>query len=156
MVALEKAKRIKEFYFPFPYAQTLTTLLVLLTFVQPVIAAIFITSPTWCAALTFLSIFTLWSINYVAHEIERPFGDGNNDLPLMEMQTSFNQSLKSMLERQAKVPPAFAMGKVEHHGAVSLNAAILPSFRPASKLLTMPSPNQHDATLQTMKSRRTV
>lgn len=114
MVNLQKARRISEFRFPFPYAQTLTTLLLLVTFLQPVIAATFITSPVWAGILVFIGIFTLWSINYVAHEIERPFGDGCNDLPLVEMQESFNASLTALLEKEAMQPPVFNFDRAKN------------------------------------------
>jgi predicted membrane chloride channel (bestrophin family) len=114
MVALQKARRISEFYFPFPYAQMLTVLLLVTTFVQPMIAATFITSPFWAGLLAFIAIFTLWSISYVAQEIERPFGDGANDLPLVDMQLSFNQSLTAMLEKNAITPPKFSFDKAKN------------------------------------------
>merc|ERR1719401_673515 len=105
MVALSKARRIADFPFPFPYAQMLTVLLLLITVLQPIIAATFIKSALWSGLLTFLGVFTLWSINYVAQEIERPYGDGVNDLPLTEMQLSFNKSLTTMLEKESKHSP---------------------------------------------------
>jgi predicted membrane chloride channel (bestrophin family) len=114
MVALQKARRISEFPFPFPYAQMLTVLLLVITFVQPMIAATFITSPFWAGLLSFVGVFTLWSISYVAQEIERPFGDSANDLPLIEMQLSFNQSLTALLEKNAMTPPIFSFDKAKN------------------------------------------
>merc|ERR1712217_153343 len=114
MVNLAKARRISEFHFPFPYAQTLTTLLLLVTLLQPLLAATFIDSPLWAGILSFMGIFTLWSINYVAQEIERPYGDGHNDLPLVEMQLSFNTSLTALLEKQAMQPPMFSFEKARN------------------------------------------
>jgi len=114
MVALQKARRISEFYFPFPYAQMLTVLLLGITFVQPLIAATFIKSPLWAGILTFIGVFTLWSISYVAQEIERPFGDSANDLPLVDMQVSFNASLTAMLETNSLTPPLFKYDKAKN------------------------------------------
>jgi putative membrane protein len=114
MVALSKARRITDFYFPFPYAQTLTTFLLLITILQPVMAATFIESPLWASALAFLVVFTMWSINYVGHEIERPFGDSPNDLPLMRLQLEFNRSLEVLLEKEALQPPVFNLDQANN------------------------------------------
>merc|ERR1711971_39505 len=45
----------------------------------------------------FVSTFCLWSMHYTSLEIEQPYGDDYNDLPLESMQTSLNDSLVNIL-----------------------------------------------------------
>jgi len=57
--------------------------------------------------VTFLTTFFLWGINYVARELEEPFGSDSNDLPLLEMQFSFNVSLRALLQPAGQGVPKF-------------------------------------------------
>jgi len=50
--------------------------------------------------------FSFWSIHYIGEELEQPFGDDVNDLPLRDMQTDMNKSLVSLMSQQARNPPA--------------------------------------------------
>merc|ERR1712007_144705 len=61
----------------------------------------------WAALLSALTTFSVWSIHLISIELEMPFGDDPDDLPLYEMQQSMNESLKTLLEPQAQTPPAF-------------------------------------------------
>merc|ERR1711920_22751 len=70
----------------------------------------------WAGVLAFIVTLFMWSINYVAQEIEEPFGGDANDLPLIEMQASFNDSLSTLLLKSAHTPPTFSFVKAEHDG----------------------------------------
>eukprot|EP00972_Heterocapsa_arctica_P041632 6138472-Heterocapsa_arctica.AAC.1 len=59
----------------------ITTMLIINSLVTPVLSGIMIDSPIWSGLFTFFLILALWSANYVAVEIESPFGDDANDLP---------------------------------------------------------------------------
>ena len=39
-------------------------------------------------------VFGFWSVNFIAEEIEMPFGDDKNDLPIPELQKDFIKDLK--------------------------------------------------------------
>merc|ERR1719247_1110255 len=65
-------------------------------------------SSAWAAFLSFLVVFSFWSINYIAIELEMPFGDDPNDLPLHEMQTDLNKSLMSLMHPAAQNSPSFS------------------------------------------------
>jgi predicted membrane chloride channel (bestrophin family) len=41
-----------------------------------------------------------WSINYIAAEIEMPFGEDANDLPIAQLQEGFNTSLRMLIDEQ--------------------------------------------------------
>eukprot|EP00929_Paragymnodinium_shiwhaense_P091600 TRINITY_DN5151_c0_g1_i2.p1 TRINITY_DN5151_c0_g1~~TRINITY_DN5151_c0_g1_i2.p1 ORF type:complete len:514 (+),score=54.01 TRINITY_DN5151_c0_g1_i2:116-1657(+) len=101
------ARRIQQYPFPFPYAQAITFFLLLQWACLPLISAYFIHSPLAAATLTFCTIFAVWSINYIAAELEMPFGSDANDLPLHDMQREFNESLRMLLHPMTASPPKF-------------------------------------------------
>merc|ERR1719210_2565587 len=68
----------------------------------------------WAGILSFIVVFSFWSINYIAVELEQPFGDDANDLPLHDMQEDLNISLTQLLQKEAQQPPTFNF-KQEHH-----------------------------------------
>jgi hypothetical protein len=47
----------------------------------------------WCAVMVFMQVFILWSLNFIAVEIEDPFGGDANDLDARSTQEDFNQQL---------------------------------------------------------------
>merc|ERR1712232_1034463 len=55
----------------------------------------------------FISVFALWSMHYTSLEIEQPYGDDLNDLPLYTMQTSMNDSLVNLLNPHTQEPASF-------------------------------------------------
>merc|ERR1712137_10408 len=62
-------------------------------------------SPVFYAIYAFVSTLCLWSMTYVAQELEQPYGDDPNDLPLYAMQTSLNDSLVTLLHHEVQQPP---------------------------------------------------
>merc|ERR1719506_2096665 len=65
----------------------------------------FVTAVTTC----FIVVFSFWTINYISLELEMPFGDDPNDLPLEEMQRDFNLSLIGLLRKRFLHPPTFSV-----------------------------------------------
>merc|ERR1712025_570731 len=57
--------------------------------------------------MAFIVVGSYWSINFIAVELEQPFGDDDNDLPLKEMQEDMNNSLCALMKEQAQEVPAF-------------------------------------------------
>ena len=51
---------------------------------SPVSSVLIITNGAVGVCLTFTSVFFIWCVNYVASEIESPFGDDANDVPVTE------------------------------------------------------------------------
>eukprot|EP00929_Paragymnodinium_shiwhaense_P050604 TRINITY_DN25484_c0_g2_i1.p1 TRINITY_DN25484_c0_g2~~TRINITY_DN25484_c0_g2_i1.p1 ORF type:complete len:678 (-),score=179.84 TRINITY_DN25484_c0_g2_i1:83-2116(-) len=107
IVDVQNAKKITEFPFPFPYAQMLTVMLLMHLVLTPVIAAMVVDHWAIAAIVTFVTTFSLWSINFIAAELEMPFGDDHNDLPVEEMQSRFNSSLRTLLHPLCQNPPVF-------------------------------------------------
>lgn len=105
VVNINNVRKITEFLFPFPYAQLITVMLLLHWVITPVMSGILLTKWYWAALVSFISVFAFWSLNYIASEIECPFGDDDNDLPMHEMVTYMNRTLVLLLEEGAQIPP---------------------------------------------------
>jgi hypothetical protein len=85
----------------------MTLLLVLHSFLTPVLIAAAVSSALWAAIDTFLVVTCFWMMNYIAVELEFPFGMDSNDLPVQFFQERFNCSLTGLLHEQALKPPDF-------------------------------------------------
>merc|ERR1719353_2753236 len=71
------------------------------------IAAALALPPVWAVLLSFSSIFVLWCIHFNALDLEFPFGNRVNDLPMNEFQSDWNQSLLTLLNVKGVEPPSF-------------------------------------------------
>jgi len=69
--------------------------------------------------ISFLSIFVLWSIHFNALDLEFPFGDRVNDLPMVEMQQDWNKSLCTLLDPLACRPPDWIYNPEVHRKLTS-------------------------------------
>lgn len=97
VIDLSNAKRICRYPFPFPYAQIEAVLLLLHWSMSVWFAGTTMTHPLRSFVYAFVPTFCLWSMHYTALEIEQPYGDDKNDLPLDMMQMSLNDSLVNLL-----------------------------------------------------------
>jgi len=113
IVNLNNARKITEFPIPFPLAQMITFMLLFHWGITAFVCAASVENTFWAGLITFIVVFSFWSINYIAVELEQPFGDDANDLPLHDMQIDLNQSLESLLDKRAQIPPIFNFKK-EH------------------------------------------
>merc|ERR1719345_612727 len=82
-------------------------------FATPLMVSALVPAPAWAAGLAFIATFALWSINFIGAELELPFGDDYNDLPVEEMQDDLNDSLRLLLLRDTRYPPTFVLQ--DHH-----------------------------------------
>lgn len=122
VVDLSNAQKLTDILFPFPYAQMVTTMLLMATIITPIIAGTVIESLFWSGILSFVWVFSFWSINYIAAEIELPFGDDANDLPIAELMKGMNRSLQLLLYPQAQIPPSFVF-KPNHRACTIVRCA---------------------------------
>lgn len=109
IVNIHNVRKITEFQFPFPAAQMIVTMLIVQWMLTPVVAALLMGTPVWAFIVAFCPIFACWGINYIAGEIEQPFGTDYNDMPMHFMQASMNTSILSLLDDHAQTPPDFDM-----------------------------------------------
>eukprot|EP00930_Biecheleria_cincta_P084267 TRINITY_DN7375_c0_g1_i1.p1 TRINITY_DN7375_c0_g1~~TRINITY_DN7375_c0_g1_i1.p1 ORF type:complete len:552 (+),score=95.01 TRINITY_DN7375_c0_g1_i1:90-1658(+) len=111
IIQVTEAQKITDVLFPFPYSQMISIMLCFQTIISPFLLATVIESTPWCAVLNFVSVFSLWAINKIAEEIEMPFGDDPNDLPIGVLQYSFNSSLAALLDPRFANCPAFELSE---------------------------------------------
>lgn len=114
IVKLNNARKIHDFPIPFPLAQVITIMLLVHWFVTAMVVAIEVKNPITAGIFSFVVIMSYWSINYIAVELEMPFGDDPNDLPLHEMQIDLNSSLCALINPKASHPPSFDFNKPVH------------------------------------------
>lgn len=107
MTCVNQARNLTDIPFPFPYAQMLSVMLMIQTICSPLMASQLLQSEFWAPFLTFISVLAFWATNYTAVEIESPFGDDANDLPLVNIQADMNTSLWIQLESKTRMVPGF-------------------------------------------------
>mmetsp|Transcript_47620 Transcript_47620/g.101940 ORF Transcript_47620/g.101940 Transcript_47620/m.101940 type:complete len:613 (-) Transcript_47620:106-1944(-) len=108
MVAFHDAIKISYIPFPFPYAQTCDCLLVLHWMVVPFVTSQWVTQYYWAAIFVFIQVFILWALNFIAVEIENPFGADANDLDGAYMQKELNRHLMLLLQTETLTCPGLS------------------------------------------------
>jgi len=114
IVNLNNARKIAEYNIPFCLAQMITFMLCIHWLITPIMCASAVETPAMAGVLSFVVIFSFWSITYIATEIEIPYGSEPNDLPLDFMQKDLNRSLISLLHPMASEPPEFEFAFETH------------------------------------------
>lgn len=114
IVKLSGARKIANFPIPFPFAQMVTVMLLTHWILAAIVCATSIESRAWSALLSFAVIISFWSMNFIALELEDPFGNDANDLPLVDMQKALNDSIKSLMMAQAMEVPKFNFNMAFH------------------------------------------
>lgn len=93
LTAFEQCRKLTDTPFPFPWAQFVMVLLVLHSFLAPILIVAYIRT-TWLAVvLSVVSVVTYWALNEVARDMEDPFLYEPNELPLAKQQYDFNTAL---------------------------------------------------------------
>lgn len=105
-VCILNAKKITDTRFPFPYAHLIAAMLLILEIVIPCLMSMLIRDAFWAAIFTFVPVFGLFSLNFIAIELENPFGNDDNDLPLAHFQSEMNSSLLMLLHGNADLVPS--------------------------------------------------
>lgn len=112
-ITLEKVQEVSEIPFPFPYSQTLTCMLLIHALITPISAATTLVSWTGSTILVLVVVGAFWALHFIAMELDQPFGDDSNDLPMKDMQVSFNRSLLLLLHNRVRAPPKFDINPEE-------------------------------------------
>ena len=89
-VNLLNAKKIADTRFPFPFAQLISLLLFVNIFLTPVLVSSIFSQPLLCVIFSFIPIFGMSCLNFIGVELENPFGQDANDLPLDHFQDEMN------------------------------------------------------------------
>lgn len=108
MVAFHDAMKISYIPFPFPYAQTCDFLLLLHWIIVPFVVSQWVTEPGWAAVFSFIQVFILWALNFIAVELENPFGLDANDIDGWHMQEEMNEHLLLLMSPTTKATPTLS------------------------------------------------
>lgn len=132
IVNLNNARKITDVPFPSPYTIMINVMLAIQWIVTPLVAASVTQSWMIASGLSLITVFAFWSTVHIAAEIENPFGDDPNDLPLVDYQIRFNQSLLTLLDVRAQVPPFYAFTRREgrHLGVREMSSSCVEWLTP--------------------------
>jgi len=119
------AKKIVDTRFPFPYAQIIWILLIINSMLTSLMMAQLVDEPVWAAVFSFVPVFGAFSLNFIASEIENPFGNDPNDLPLEKFQGEMNNSLLMLLHGKSDLVAGLSAGCIRDFDALA--TATLPS-----------------------------
>jgi predicted membrane chloride channel (bestrophin family) len=105
MVQFNLVLQIMTIPFPFPYAQVCIVLNLVYMGFTPLVMCTWSSQP-WSASLfTFICIVCVYVVDLIATELENPFGDDTNDLPVHDFHRDFNGLLVLLLEPALRNPP---------------------------------------------------
>jgi len=97
LAGYNQARKIAYIPFPFPHAQITTLYLFVVDFlVTPLLMTTFVTDITLGFFLNLFSVVCFTGLHEVAREIENPFQNVPNDVPLNNYQAQFNEGLMVM------------------------------------------------------------
>ena len=97
MAGYNQARKVASINFPFPHAQITTVFLGVLDFlVIPVLMLTFVNDEWLGFALNASTVLCFTGLHEVAREIESPFQNVPNDVPLNNFQAQFNEALMIM------------------------------------------------------------
>jgi predicted membrane chloride channel (bestrophin family) len=98
-LGFHQAQKIAFVPFPFPYAQLLAIMKAYFVLTVPLAVSCFTDEAWFAVVMSACSCLLFVSLNEVAIELEDPFGNDANDLPLRQMHNSFNKALVHLLHQ---------------------------------------------------------
>ncbi|KAL7562995.1 hypothetical protein ACA910_018632 [Epithemia clementina (nom. ined.)] len=96
MVGYNQARKIAYIPFPFPHAQMTFLFVVLVACMMPVLMLSYVTKPGFAFFLNLVTVMSFSGVHAVAQELEDPFTNVPNDMPLNNFQAQFNEGLMQM------------------------------------------------------------
>lgn len=105
MVNLHNARKLADIPFPFALSQTTVVLLLVHGVFTPIFLSVLIDSYVGTAVLTFVPLTGMWSLVYIAVQLEQPFGQDVNDLNLSQLQFELNHALLMLVDPHAQRAP---------------------------------------------------
>ena len=95
-VGYNQARKISFIPFPFPHAQVSLLALLFLTFAVPFLTLEYVKERWIGSLLTFAVTECLFGLHEVARELENPFRNVPNELPIMKLQAEFNEAVRQI------------------------------------------------------------
>lgn len=96
MIYYNHARKIMFIPFPFPHAQLSVMFILVLVPCIPFLMDQYVDEVWLAATLTFLTVMCLSAIHEVARDLENPFRNVPNELPLVTFQAEYNEALFTM------------------------------------------------------------
>jgi predicted membrane chloride channel (bestrophin family) len=96
MIYYNHARKIMQVPFPFPSAQLSAIYIFFMMFAVPVMMDQYAREAWLGALLTFFTVTCLMGLHEVARELENPFRNTPNDIPLVTFQAQYNEALLTM------------------------------------------------------------
>jgi len=93
MLGYNQAAKVTMVPFPFPFTQMVSLLVVVFVIVSPIVIAQWTGGVYLCSFMSFFVNLGFWGLNEICGELENPFGDDPNDLPLVEIHHEFIEAL---------------------------------------------------------------
>lgn len=93
VVGYNYARKVAYVPFPFPHAQITAVFSMAIIFIFPLLYFEYINSLTFGCVLNFATVLCFLGVHEVARELENPFQNVPNDIPLTTFQAQFNEAL---------------------------------------------------------------
>eukprot|EP00434_Breviolum_minutum_P002374 symbB.v1.2.002098.t1/scaffold114.1/size323002/4 len=146
MVSLTNLRKIRDVPFPFPYAQFLTYMLLTHWLLTPLVASQLVLKPWWAGLIVFAVTTAFWTLFYIAQEIDQPFGEDANDLPVRDMQRNFNSKLEYFVKPTSWRVPELRLDASQQVKVLrSTYSYALSEAQSTSDEITIPQSQQEDA-----------
>jgi hypothetical protein len=87
---------LQQIPFPFPHAQITALFVFVVVFFMPVLMLSFLSNESVGFTLNLLTVMCFTGLHEVSRELENPFQNVPNDIPLNNFQAQFNESLMNM------------------------------------------------------------
>jgi predicted membrane chloride channel (bestrophin family) len=96
LAGYNQARKVAYNPFPFPHGQTTALFSLAIIFIFPILYLSFVNIVWFAAVMNFSTVLCFLGTHEVARELETPFQNVPNDLPLITFQAQFNEALVTM------------------------------------------------------------
>jgi len=96
MLGYNQARKVAYIPFPFPHAQITSLFVFAVAMFLPVLMLQFVANIYLAFFLNFVTVMSFTGLHEVARELEQPFMNVPNDVPLNNFQAQFNEALMTM------------------------------------------------------------
>ena len=96
MIGYNQARKVAYIPFPFPHAQITSLFVLVVVVLMPVLMRSYVTNEAFGFTLNLLTVMCFAGLHEVARELESPFQNVPNDVPLNNFQGQYNESLMTM------------------------------------------------------------
>lgn len=96
MMGYNHARKVAYIPFPFPHAQITSLFVLIVGCILPVLMQSYLTNEIFGFSMNLLTVMCFCGLHEVARELENPFQNAPNDIPVNFFQSEFNEALITM------------------------------------------------------------